>query len=134
MQQVSTGLAAPDVPLEEVVASFLRAGQANRSWARLMVWEALTGETGEEAEQAENAGQTGFLQQMVADLRRRQAAGELAADLDAAHVFLALFAAAGAPTVLPQIARSITGADPDSDDFLDAYAEQLTRITRHLRE
>jgi hypothetical protein len=58
----------------------------------------------------------------VADLRRRQEAGELAADLDSARVLLASIAAAIAPVALPQLVRSITGIgqvrDPASLDHL----------------
>jgi TetR/AcrR family transcriptional regulator len=69
----------------------------------------------------------------VADLRRRQEAGELAEDLDPASVALAFFAAAAAPVVLPQIARSIFGADPDSEELLARYGDQLGRMVRALR-
>jgi TetR/AcrR family transcriptional regulator len=69
----------------------------------------------------------------VADLRRRQEAGELAEDLDPASVALALFAAAAAPVLLPQIVRSIHGADPDSEEFLARYGDQLGRMVRALR-
>jgi TetR/AcrR family transcriptional regulator len=69
----------------------------------------------------------------VADLRRRQEAGELAADLDSARVLLAFIAAAIAPVALPQLVRSITGMDLDSSEFLDHYGDQLGRIVRALR-
>jgi hypothetical protein len=39
---------------------------------------------------------------------------------------------ASAPTVLPQIVRRILGAEPDSDEFRAAYAEQVTRMVRRL--
>lgn len=129
-EQTSAELGGTGLPLEAVVANFLRAGRANRSWARLMAWQGLTDEG---ADQPGGVEQTAFLQAMVADLERRREAGELAADLDPAHAMLALFAAASAPTVLPHIVRSICGADPDSDAFIDGYAEQLARIVRHLQ-
>ena len=43
-----------------------------------------------------------------------------------------MFSAALAPTVIPQIVRRITGKAADSPEFLDAYADQLRRITDHL--
>ncbi|MEV4417610.1 hypothetical protein [Catellatospora sp. NPDC049609] len=70
---------------------------------------------------------------MVDDVRRRQAAGELAADLDPAYVLLTLFAAAMAPTLLPQIVRRVTGRAADSPEFLDEYAGQLRRVIERLR-
>jgi hypothetical protein len=69
---------------------------------------------------------------MVDDIRRRQEAGELSADLDPAYVLLALFAAASAPTLLPQVVRRMTGEPPDSERFLETYRDQLRRIIGHL--
>jgi hypothetical protein len=66
------------------------------------------------------------------DLRRRRAEGEFPADLDVGHLLLALFAMASAPTVLPQMVRRILGEEPGSDEFRAAYAEQVTRMVRHL--
>jgi hypothetical protein len=68
---------------------------------------------------------------MLADFRQRQAAGELAADLDPAYAGLALFGLASAPVVFPQIARAL-GLDPDAKDFAARYAEQAARLVSHL--
>jgi TetR/AcrR family transcriptional regulator len=73
------------------------------------------------------------MQQVVADLRRRQAAGELDPDLDPACVAVVLFAATVAPTVLPQIVGSIYQADPATEEFTATFAEQLSDVLRHLR-
>jgi hypothetical protein len=73
-----------------------------------------------------------YFHAIVEDLSRRQLNGELAEDLDPAYVLLALFAAAFAPTAIPQIVRRITGRPADSPEFLSAYAEQLRRIVAHL--
>ena len=43
-----------------------------------------------------------------------------------------LFAAALAPTVIPQIARRFTGLAADSPEFQAAYAEQLRRVVERL--
>jgi hypothetical protein len=103
---------------------------------RLLVWQAL----GDSPDYPET--HTGFgieavnepdcFTQQVVELRRRQAAGELATDLDAAHLLLALFAVASAPTVLPHIAQRIVGVDPASEEFLAAYIDQIARLVRHL--
>jgi len=65
-------------------------------------------------------------------LRRRQAVGELAPDLDPAHLLLALFAAACAPLMLPQMVRRICGAEPGSQGFTTQYANLLTGLVQHL--
>jgi hypothetical protein len=71
---------------------------------------------------------------MVDELRRRQAAGELAGDLDPAYVMLVLFGAALAPTVVPQVARQFTGLAPESPEFQAAYADQLKLIIARLAQ
>jgi TetR/AcrR family transcriptional regulator len=124
----SSGAAQPDLPLADIVRGFLMAGDAQRSWARLLAWEGLGSPADPDADPATDA----YFASMVDDLRRRQRAGELAPDLDPAHVQVLLFAATLAPTVLPQVVRRMTGLAPDSPEFLDAYAEQLRRIIARL--
>jgi AcrR family transcriptional regulator len=123
--ETSHELGRPELPLAEVVVNFLRAAYANRPWARLLVWQNLSDDSRPE-------DQDDLMRWMVTDLRRRQAAGELAADLDPAHVGLMLFAAAAAPVILPHVARAISGSDPDSEEFQEAYGRQLTRLVGHL--
>jgi TetR/AcrR family transcriptional regulator len=121
-------IAGPELPLDVVIQRYLAATADQRLGARLLVWEGL--EDG--GEQLDDPGRTARMQQAVADLRRRQDAGELARDLDPARVLLALFAAAAAPVVLPQMVRSIFGADPTSEEFLAHYGDQLGRMVRAL--
>ena len=122
-------IAGPDLPLDAVVRRYLAASAEQQQAARLLVWGGLE-DSGEDPDAADR---TARMQQFVADLRRRQEAGELAEDLDPASVALAFFAAAAAPVVLPQIARSIFGADPDSEELLARYGDQLGRMVRALR-
>jgi TetR/AcrR family transcriptional regulator len=49
-------------------------------------------------------------------------------------VLLMLFAAALAPSVIPQIARRLTGLSADSPRFQEAYAEQLRRVVERLAD
>ncbi len=124
--QDSRSLASPDQPLDQVVAGFFQASQANRPWARLLAWQGLSGDT-------PAATRPELMQWITTDLARRQHAGELAADLDPGFAALALFAAAAAPALLPHIARNMTGLDPESEEFSSGYAEHLARLVRHLR-
>jgi AcrR family transcriptional regulator len=135
-REVTADLSHPDRPLHEIVAGFARAAATHRWWIRLLVWQAL-GDSPDYPRVDNGFGMSGVnepdcLAQQVAELRRRQDAGELATDLEPAHLLLALFAAASAPTVLPHIARRIVGADPDSDEFLATYTDQVARLVRHL--
>jgi TetR/AcrR family transcriptional regulator len=45
-----------------------------------------------------------------------------------------LFAAALAPTVIPQVARRLTGLSADLPRFQAAYAEQLRRVVERLAD
>jgi AcrR family transcriptional regulator len=122
---VSGDLNRPDLPISAVVGGFLRASVEQRSWSRLLAWQGLT-------ETDEAPDEDPYFEAMVADVRRRQAEGEIASDLDPRYVLLMLFSAAMAPTVIPHIVRRITGEAADSAAFLDTYAEQLQRITERL--
>ena len=127
-QQTSAEMSQSERPLDAVVADFTMATLHNRDWARLMVWTNL--DSGPEApdEQADYS----FMQGQVADLRRRQEAGEIPDDLDPAYLMLALFAAAAAGVTLPRVARMICDEDPESAAFTERYADQLARLVRHL--
>ena len=108
--------------------AFLRLNIDQRSFARLLAWDGLA-DTGSDA-----AEQDPYFTEMVEDMRRRQRAGELADDLDPAYMLLMLFAAAFAPTVIPQIARRLTGLSVDSASFQETYAEQLRRVVERLAD
>jgi TetR/AcrR family transcriptional regulator len=124
---ISAGASQPELPIADVVAAFLRLGVEQRAFARLLAWDGLA-DTGSDAEPEP------YFTEMVQDVRRRQRAGELADELDPAYVLLMLFAAALAPTVIPQIARRITGLAADSPQFQTAYAEQLRRVAERLAD
>lgn len=121
---MSAQISRPDAPLADVVGEFVRTGNEQRHWSRLLVWQALAGDAEADAKP--------FHEAMVADMRRRQAAGEIAGDLDPAYLMLALIGAAVAPTVLPEFARNFTGLDPASPEFVAAFQEQIQRLVAHL--
>jgi TetR/AcrR family transcriptional regulator len=123
----TSGSLRPERPLAETLTDFLHLGATQRAWARLLAWEGLA-DTGS----ADDPETDTYFSAMVDDLRRRQEAGELAPDLDPAHVLVMLFAATLAPTLLPQIVRRVTGQAADSPGFLNAYAEQLGRLVASL--
>ena len=125
---ISADASLPEQPIADVVAAFLRLSVEQRAFARLLAWDGLAN-TGRDAGEPEP-----YFTEMVEDVRRRQRAGELAEGLDPAYVLLMLFAAALAPTVIPQIARRITGLAADSPQFQTAYAEQLRRVIERLAD
>jgi TetR/AcrR family transcriptional regulator len=125
---ISAGASQPELPIADVVAAFLGLSVEQRAFARLLAWDGLA-DTGNDAGEPEP-----YFTEMVEDVRRRQRAGELADELDPAYVLLMLFAAALAPTVIPQIARRITGLAADSPQFQTEYAEQLRRVVERLAD
>lgn len=91
-RSISADLDQAQLPMYEVVGNFVRAGREYRPWARLLAWQGLTGDEEEPDESAD-----AFFAAMVDDIRRRQEAGEFAADLDPAYVLLVFFTAGMAP-------------------------------------
>lgn len=117
-------------PLAEVVRGFVLSTRDRRDQARLMVWENVSDDG--PGEGPDDDADTAFLRAQVDALRARQEAGEVPADLDPAHLLLALTAAAGASLFMPKVVRRITGEDPESPEFAERYAEQLARLVRNL--
>lgn len=135
--ETTAGVPRPDATLAEIISGFIRSGDAQRPWARLLAWEGLT-RTGQAADpdpQADADRETDdYFSAMVEDLRRRQRDGEVSADLDPAYLQVLLFAAALAPNILPQVVRRLTGLPADSEEFRQTYADQLSKVVAHLAE
>ncbi|MFJ9351089.1 TetR/AcrR family transcriptional regulator [Streptomyces sp. NPDC101237] len=128
-------LPAPDRPLSEVAADYVRTTARNADTTRLLAWEGL----GNAPERGEHDGierygqdRTAFTHGIVEQLRERQARGEFPADLDPRHLLLALFAMTSAPVLLPQVARQIFGPDTDTTALPEDFAEQIRRLIGHL--
>jgi TetR/AcrR family transcriptional regulator len=121
--------------LPEVVAGFARVSLRQRDWTRLLLWDGLTDppplDTAADEPGLAADGEPDFLLTAVQDLRDRQRAGELPAELEPAQLLLALFAAACAPVMLPQIARRL-GLDPSSVEFGQSYPDQIEALVRLL--
>lgn len=113
----------PGVPLEELWVRYLQDARSDPRGGRLNVWRGLTEDLTEiPDDQRED----------LSDLRRRQAAGELADDLEPEAVMLLMMAMVTMPTVMPHMVRTVYGLSPDSPEFQARYADQLRRIARHL--
>jgi TetR/AcrR family transcriptional regulator len=115
--------APPEVPLPDLVVRYLLDALADPRSLRLLLWRGLADGA------APDAGPGRADRDRVG---RRQAAGEVAADLDPAAVLLAGMGMVAAPIAMPQIARELFGVDPSSAEFRERYAEQLRRITAYL--
>jgi TetR/AcrR family transcriptional regulator len=114
----------PDVPFPDLIVRYLADVLRDPRAARLLLWHGLAGDVPPD---------TGHSRQPDADqVKARQDAGEVAADLDPAAVLLAGMGMILAPVALPRVARQLLDADPFSEEFLERYAEQLRRIVAHL--
>ncbi|XVQ11410.1 TetR family transcriptional regulator [Spirillospora sp. CA-255316] len=114
----------PEIPLEELLIRYLRDSLGDPRGARLNAWAGLTDAVGIPDDPVED----------LSDLRRRQAEGEIAAELEVEAVMLLMTAMVSAPTVMPNAVRRIYGLSPDCPEFQERYAEQLRRIVRRLGE
>ena len=116
--------APPDLPLADLVVRYLADALDDPRSLRLLLWRGL-------ADDSAPSGSPGR-QADLDRVGRRQAAGEVAADLDPAAVLLAGMAMVAAPVIMPGVARELFGVDPSSPEFRERYAEQLRRIIAHL--
>jgi TetR/AcrR family transcriptional regulator len=139
-ERYEASFARPEISLADLVSEYLHASLSDPRLTRLLAWRGLadTAEAADAADAADpaGAGQLGAAAEdkALADLRRRQANGELAAELDPGLVLLAVMGAVAAPVIMPQVARRICGLDPSSPEFEARYADQLKRMIRRLAE
>ncbi|TCC33764.1 TetR/AcrR family transcriptional regulator [Kribbella sindirgiensis] len=122
-------LTADAESLGDVVGAYAGAAIAQPDMLRMLVRQAVERIPDNQDEE----GQRARFREMVEDITRRQALGELAVDLDPRHAALALFGLASAPVVFPQIARAL-GLDPDSEEFATEYTDQTAKLVSHLKE
>ena len=117
-------LRAAEVPLPDLVVRYLLDALADPRSLRLLLWRGLADDSAPDGEPGR--------QPDLDRVGRRQAASEVAADLDPAAVLLAGMGMVAAPIAMPQVARELFGVDPSSAEFRERYAEQLRRITSYL--
>jgi TetR/AcrR family transcriptional regulator len=117
-----------ELPLDELVARYIRDGIDHRDMHRVLIREGIEGVATPDMENPE--GDEGGVE--VADLRRRQAEGELADDLDPGLLMLMLQGVASAGVVYPADVRKLTGLDPASEEFARRYADLVGRVIRRL--
>ena len=120
--------ADPDLPLGDLVVAYMRETVAQRDLTRLFLRDSV-----EDVPQPEWDDDTPGEAEEVADLRRRQAAGEIAPEFDPAFVLLMMQSLAATGVSFPADVRRWTGLEPDSDEFAARYAEQLQLLAERLR-
>lgn len=121
--------ADPGLPLGDLIVAYMRETVAVRDMTRVFLRECV--EDTPQPEFDDDAG--GDEPAEVADLRRRQVAGEIAPEFDPAFVLLMLQAMAAVGVSFPGDVRRWTGLEPDSPEFVERYAEQLRLLAERLR-
>ncbi len=121
-QADEAGYGGPDTPLADVVARYVEDGAEHRDLHRLLLRASLDDD--------EQGG--GIDAGDLADMRVRQAAGEITGELDPAFLLLALQSIAAAGLVFPGDVRRLTGDEPDSPGFVTWHAGQLRRLVELL--
>jgi AcrR family transcriptional regulator len=116
-----------DLSLPDLVIAYLDPVFEQPEMTRMFTWEGLSPTMPADLyPEAEGEAPE------VADLRRRQEAGEIAADIDPAYLLIAVMGAINTPVTMPQTIERICGLPADSDAFREAFAEQLRTMLRHL--
>ena len=118
------GFAPPDLPMADLVVRYLADAIRDPRSLRLLLWRGLADDSAPGGDRSR--------QPDLDRVRARQAAGEVAADLDPAAVLLAGMGMIAAPLAMPQVAWALFGIDPASEEFLIRYGEQIRRIVAHL--
>lgn len=114
----------PGISLQELVWRYLEVGHRQRDLQRLFIRESLEEDVEAVAHEPDNAD--------VADLRARQAAGEIAEEIDPAFVLLVLQAAVISGVVFPGDVKRLMGLDPSSPEYLEHMGGQLRLLVARL--
>lgn len=125
--EADTQRATSQGKLPEVVAEYARISMSMPNLTRLLIRQGI--DRGDQAD--DDPRQTERFAQQLHDFRRRQADGELSAELDPAAVSMAVFAMAAAPVTFPQLASAL-GIDPTDPAFIESYASQVAAMVAHL--
>jgi AcrR family transcriptional regulator len=120
-------VARADMPLTDVVAAYVTDAAAQRDLHRVVLRESI-----DDAPTPTPPDGDGDAAAEVADLRRRQGAGELDGELDPVLLLLALQGAASVGVVFGADVRSLTGLEPDSAAFAERYGTFLAGLVARL--
>jgi len=120
-------LVPPGATFGESVAAYLDATLDRPDWARLVLWQAL-GDPRDDADSERVDAYRTRLRAGVERIRRRQAAGELTAAVDAEFVLLIAHLLAFAPLAMPQIVGGLFDIDPLSPEYRRRCVAQLLTL------
>ncbi len=111
------GIAPAGAPFGEVIAGYISETLAHPDWAKLLIRRALDGELEPD----------GGVAHAVADIERRQAAGELTDEFDAGFILAVSTAVAVAPVALPHMVQVAVGELAD-ERAVARFSDQARRL------
>jgi TetR/AcrR family transcriptional regulator len=117
-------LAEPGISLAELASRYLEVGHRQPDLQRLFIRQSMDQDAGELAHEPEAPE--------LQDLRARQAAGEIAQELDPAFVLMMLQATVISGVVFPGDAKRLMGLDPASPEYLEHVRRQLRLLVSRL--
>jgi hypothetical protein len=107
------------------LAYHFRGAEADVAWLHYLMREALVFGNRPVPQEAERQA---AVSAQVQEVRDRQAAGLLPADLDPGHLRLLGFALINYPRMLPQITRMTTGMTPENPTFAARWEALLREL------
>jgi hypothetical protein len=109
----------------EFLAFHFRGAEADVAWLHYLMREALVFGNRPVPQEEERQAAVSI---QVQEIRDRQAAGLLPADLDPGHLRLLGFALINYPRMLPQITRMTTGMTPENPNFVARWEALLREV------
>jgi len=128
-ERMSWATAAPDDPAGSL-AYWFDVACRDTDWVRLMQWEALESGVGPVSREGERRRASAWA---IDEMRRRQAQGLIAPDLDPAQALLSMVALTMFPVAFPQFTRLLTELGPTDPDFRAQRTEFLRRFADGFR-
>jgi TetR/AcrR family transcriptional regulator len=123
-------LAPAGMPFAEQIRRYALEALHSPEGVRMFAWGGLQ-YTGPDSD-PDQAARSERMRRTVDEIRARQEAGALPAELDPACLMIMLMAAAMAPTTLPHVIDGVCRTDSRSAEFIEHYADQVTLLAKHL--
>lgn len=127
--QLEAGAYAENMSFADVTATFVQAFAARPELLRMFAWEGLARQSAPGSYYTEPGTEEA---PEVADLRRRQAAGEIASDLDPRFLLVFFMGAAMATVTIPDQIERLCQVSADSPEYAELAAAQIRLLIAHL--
>jgi TetR/AcrR family transcriptional regulator len=127
--QFEAGAYADNMSFADITAQYVQAFAARPEMLRMFAWEGLERQTEPGSYVPEPGAEEA---PEVADLRRRQAAGEIADDIDPGFLMVFFMGAAMATVTIPGQIERLCGVSAESPEYAERAGEQIRRLIAHL--